>query len=308
MTLAEISDKNNTAVSKLVLGTAQFGMLYGLGQAGVKMMPQTTVFKILDKAWEMGIRTLDTAPEYGLAHHRIAEFFRSRKNKDFKIISKVKSFPLSTSKISFTDWFYNTYTNTLNVQTPIILLLHNQDDVKVPDKYERLNDLTKKGLIDGWGASIYSEDAALDCIKNRSCSTIQLPFGPLNQGFNKAKLFAKFHQSGKIVQARSIFTQGLIFRNSDNFSRENFNLTLALQKIDEICGSLGQTRMQFAVNLVSEHEAINQIIVGVDKLDQLDELIVNNFAKAPPNELLKLGQIISKIPNKLVRPELWRTK
>ena len=50
-------------LQKIVLGTAQFGMDYGI--ANVSGQPtKSEVFKILEMAWHHGIRIFDTAPGY----------------------------------------------------------------------------------------------------------------------------------------------------------------------------------------------------------------------------------------------------
>ena len=50
-------------VEKMVLGTAQFGMDYGIANLSGKPS-KMEVFKILDLAWEKGVRSFDTAPGY----------------------------------------------------------------------------------------------------------------------------------------------------------------------------------------------------------------------------------------------------
>mgnify|MGYP001238357958 CR=1 FL=1 len=77
--------------SKVILGTVQLGMPYGLGLWKNEMMPEATAFSILDAAWNGGITTLDTSSNYGVAEERIAKFMRLNPSKNFDLISKVKS-------------------------------------------------------------------------------------------------------------------------------------------------------------------------------------------------------------------------
>ena len=60
-----ISSSTETLIDftdKIVLGTVQFGMDYGI--ANVSGQPTKSVFKILEIAWQHGIRSYDTAPSY----------------------------------------------------------------------------------------------------------------------------------------------------------------------------------------------------------------------------------------------------
>ena len=77
--------------SKIILGTVQLGMPYGLGPWKSELMPEVTAFSILDAAWDSGIRTLDTSSNYGVAEERISKFMRLNPSKNFDLISKVKS-------------------------------------------------------------------------------------------------------------------------------------------------------------------------------------------------------------------------
>ena len=51
-------------MNKIALGTVQFGLDYGVNNKRGKI-PADEVFRILDKAAEAGIDTLDTAHAYG---------------------------------------------------------------------------------------------------------------------------------------------------------------------------------------------------------------------------------------------------
>ena len=63
-------------VNKLILGTVQFGLEYGINN--LKGKPdKKTVFEILSYANNKGIKYLDTAELYGDAHNLIGEFHKS---------------------------------------------------------------------------------------------------------------------------------------------------------------------------------------------------------------------------------------
>ena len=54
----------SSITKKMVLGTAQFGMDYGIANVNGKPKHKQ-IFDILDIAWEKGVRRFDTAPDYG---------------------------------------------------------------------------------------------------------------------------------------------------------------------------------------------------------------------------------------------------
>ena len=70
--------------SKLILGTVQFGLNYGINNT-IGKMSEDKVFELLETAYDLGIRTLDTAEAYGNAHSVISNFHKQSK-KRFNII------------------------------------------------------------------------------------------------------------------------------------------------------------------------------------------------------------------------------
>ena len=82
---------------KLALGTAQFGMDYGINNKEGEIKKEG-VFSILELAHSKGIDALDTAYAYGNSEKKIGEFIKE-KNIKFKIISKLPPKCKSPEKI-----------------------------------------------------------------------------------------------------------------------------------------------------------------------------------------------------------------
>jgi aryl-alcohol dehydrogenase-like predicted oxidoreductase len=76
-------------MERLILGTVQFGLDYGINNAQGKPH-QEEVNNILNSAWQQGIRTLDTAYAYGNAEELIGQFHH-RQNQRFQINTKFTS-------------------------------------------------------------------------------------------------------------------------------------------------------------------------------------------------------------------------
>src|SRR5271157_1371330 len=72
--------------AKLVLGTANFGLTYGI--ANNRMLSEEEAFAILEKAVEVGVCRLDTARGYGDAEKVIDRFFRGH-GKVFDVVTKL---------------------------------------------------------------------------------------------------------------------------------------------------------------------------------------------------------------------------
>ena len=73
---------------KLALGTAQFGMSYGIANKKGKVEKEE-ITSILELAKEYEIDTLDTAKAYGKSEEYIGNYLKEHPNSSFKIITKL---------------------------------------------------------------------------------------------------------------------------------------------------------------------------------------------------------------------------
>ena len=72
----------------MVLGTAQFGMDYGIANVTGKPTKKE-VFNILSLAWEKGVRRFDTAPDYG-SEKVLGEFIKNGGlQNEAKVLTKI---------------------------------------------------------------------------------------------------------------------------------------------------------------------------------------------------------------------------
>ena len=74
-------------LDKVILGTAQLGMNYGINNYG--RLSKDRVYEILNYAYDNDIRLLDTAEVYGNALQLIGSFLKANPQKRFQIISNV---------------------------------------------------------------------------------------------------------------------------------------------------------------------------------------------------------------------------
>ena len=296
--------------SRIILGTVQFGLPYGNGEWEFSLMPKEKVFAILDKAWAMGIKTLDTSPDYGFAEQRIAQYLSDNPSKHFNIISKIKSIPQSKSEIcnAFKNWFANCpYLKSSNLNS-LSVLLHNENHIYDNNIVEHLNELKFAKKVTNWGASIYKTDAAKRALATHGCSIVELPFGFLNQQIKREGFFDENMPSNKKIIARSIFTKGALFRIPNELANSSKDYSKVLHELkiylNEVNIGIGQFGIMFALS----QPKIKNVVVGVDDIEQLSELsIPNNFSilDRMPVEVKKFAENLDGV---LSRPENWPNK
>ncbi len=292
--------------SSFILGTVQLGMQYGLGQWKNETMPEEVAFSILNKAWEYGFNTLDTSPNYGKANFRIKKFMKLYPEKKFHIILKIKN-------ISQRDNTFKSLLKTIKEENffeleacqTLTVLLHNENDIYNNLITDQLNDLLRKGHINDWGISIYSSKVIERVIEFPECKIIQLPFSVLNQSMFNNGTIEKLNKLNKIILARSIFTQGLLFEKN----LENKNLVKEVNNtinyLLNYSHSINQSLSQIASRFILSFEEINSIVIGFDNVQQIKDFHLIEHSRLEKNNISKIINLGKLIPKNSVSPEKW---
>ena len=160
---------------KIALGTAQFGMDYGISN----LKGQTSfdeVKKIIEFSRNIGIKKIDTAKNYGETEKIIGEVGI----KDFKIITKLPKISSNEfNPIFFVDNQIQDSMTKMKISKIDTLLLHNARDLLSASGkkiYYKILELKKVGVIDKFGISVYEKDEIDQLHKNFNFDVIQIPF------------------------------------------------------------------------------------------------------------------------------------
>lgn len=285
--------------NKLILGTAQFGLNYGINNTKGKP-EKNTVFKILSSAYENGIRYLDTADVYGNAHDLIGEFHELNPSNKFQIITK---FPHDLE--DSLDQKINTYLNQLNVETLNAILFHSFDSYL--KHKEQLGDILniKSKKFKNLGVSVYTNDQVNKVIDDINIDIIQIPFNLFENLNIKGKLLEKAKAKNKIVHTRSAFLQGLFFMKKDNSNTIRIKLENQLDVINDISLKSSISIGSIALNYCLLQPTIDGVLIGVDSLEQLEENILFSMQTIPTKYLEQINSI--KIDNvELLNPSMWK--
>jgi aryl-alcohol dehydrogenase-like predicted oxidoreductase len=281
--------------SKLILGTVQFGLNYGINNTQGKPAKEN-VFKILSYAYEKGIRYLDTAELYGDAHNLIGEYHRLNPDKKFDIITK---FPHNFD--GELDSKINIYLNQLNVNNLSAILFHSFDSYKLHKSLIRC----KLNGVEKIGVSIYTNEQMDAVIDDVNVDLIQLPFNLFDNLNLRGELMKKAKAKNKIVHTRSAFLQGLFFMKKGN----PFKIAVQLKKELEFIANLSERNFtsvgSLALNYCLNQSDIDGVLIGVDSLEQLKE----NIAFSKKYESLPYLNEVNAINIEnieLLNPSLWK--
>ena len=282
----------------IILGTVQFGLNYGINNTRGKISIQE-VHRILDFAYYKGITTLDTASGYGDSEEIIGDYLVSNPNKKFDLITKVNS-----SEISLEKQLYKSL-QKLKVDKVEVLMLHSFD---LYEKFKsQLNTFCQKNkgkLFNELGVSVYTNEElgviSLDPIIDR----IQTPFNLLDNELKRGDTYTEIKSKGKVIDTRSVFLQGLFFKNTNTMPANLEPLREPLEKLKRIAASESLSIEELAIGYASSMNFIDNILIGVDSLDQLKKnmnVLLNSISK----ELVDEINSISIQNRNLLNPSLW---
>lgn len=288
---------------RAILGTAQFGMAYGLGNWKQSLIPESDTFNVLERAWALGVRTLDTSPDYGLAERRIQTFLEDNPRRQFKIITKLKIKDMNNVEAEYENWLKKSIIMA-NKDIKKCVLIHNHAGIKSDFIIEKLDCLRAQRKIDEWGFSIYSPSLVPDILRRPGCEVVQLPYSILNPQVEMYDAMQTLSMNGRKVHARSIFTQGLIFkkRNGDAEPKELTEFRLNLLRYSE---DMGIPVSAIALQFIDQTDWIDSFLIGADSVDQLDCLTRGYNCSRVSQVIEKLRILALKIPIDSVSPQTW---
>ncbi|MBT8491193.1 MAG: aldo/keto reductase, partial [Deltaproteobacteria bacterium] len=178
-------------MKRLVLGTAQLGMNYGIANRTGQPDSKTSE-SIIKTAWDFGIREFDTAQAYGKSEQVLGHCLSSLGITDKALVTS-KTHPdldhLDSKKMRMA---LETSLNNLNCDHLNGYLLHTEE---LLDKWDKglgeilVRFVEKDRLVKNIGVSVYSPDRAIQALENKHISIVQVPSNILDRRFEDASVF-----------------------------------------------------------------------------------------------------------------------
>ena len=262
---------------KLGLGTAQFGLPYGIANPKRKVSARE-VEKILALARSRDIDLLDTAVGYGTSEQVLGKILKS--TEVFKIVTKIAPLRVEAVGHRHLGRITRDFEESLKrLQRKNIygLLVHHSDDLLVPggDRiYDRLADWRAEGRVSKIGISVYSGQHIDRILARFPVDLIQLPISVLDQRLIRSGHLSLLKSKGVKIHARSAFLQGLLLmppENVDPFFKPIHEKLVAFHRAARDCGV---STVELALQFLRQRAEIDRVIVGVISAAQLEEVAV----------------------------------
>ena len=257
---------------KLALGTAQFGLHYGIantnGQVTEKMAK-----KILCRAKAAGINTLDTAIAYGDSERCLGEVGVV----DWRVITKLPAIPDECRDVAgWVNEQFNDSLNRIRVDNIAVLMLHRPMQLLESSGqklWSTMQVLKFKGLVEKIGFSIY-DPIELDQLWNQfRPDIIQAPYNILDTRLKTSGWLGRLRDNSIEVHTRSVFLQGLLLMDSDQRPAKFNKWRVLWDQWDQWLVEHQFTPIEACLSFVLLESAIDFSIIGVDTVIQLENIL-----------------------------------
>jgi aryl-alcohol dehydrogenase-like predicted oxidoreductase len=282
--------------NRLTLGTAQFGFRYGVTNSEGKMCLDE-INRVMDHCFENGVDTLDTAQSYGNSEEILGNFHKNRFNLNTKIVYHVvksvdkdlrKKLDISLKKLNL-DHLHTLYVH--NGDQLLHDVLRRDAAVKI------LKSFKESGLVSNLGLSLYEPPEQDDIfLSNFDC--IQVNYNLLDGRYcnHFANLKARY---GLIIQARSVFLQGLLLSNPDALPYKFRKWRNVFKDFHNHLNCDDHVKAKSILLETLNKEFIDTAVFGVTSLVQLKQILQPDVA------VKKCVEIIASFDDELLDPRNW---
>lgn len=300
-----------TQKNKLVLGTVQLGMKYGLHNTHGQPTGGES-FSILDTAFAAGIDTFDTAWAYGTAEDVLGAWIQERSLAGkVRIISKMKphalnDYPDGTKAADVVRTELEKSLARLGVEYLDGYLFHSPHYIYLKHMIEGLQKAKTAGLVKHIGVSTYDEAEALQAVE-LGVNYVQVPYNAFDQRLDKTEFFDLAKKNKVTVFARSPFLQGLLLMQPDTLTEHLASLRPQLEQFIAIAIRHNLTQIEAALRFVDSMCRADHIVFGVDTLAQLTEAIRIKASETDNGWIAEMRNAFKDLNRGAINPSLWST-
>jgi aryl-alcohol dehydrogenase-like predicted oxidoreductase len=286
-------------MSRIILGTANFGNRYGVANKG-KLLSKGESELILNWAQKNGINHFDSALSYGDS----SEILRSHIDHSYEpeIDTKLDEKTCQSGKLIVET--VKSILHNLGVPQLSVLYLHREELLQGPLASEislGLKEVLKLGFAKKIGVSVYSESAVLSCKEALpELSVFQVPENICDRRLASSQAVKNMALDGNSFMVRSIFLQGLLLMKPNLIPEHLRSSSTSIQELITFARNNSITVMELCLAYAKSISWANGIVVGVAALDQLIE--IQKSSSLLPE---RWETSISTLPVEILDPRKW---
>lgn len=252
-----------------MLGTAQFGLAYGIAGATAPVSP-SQIARILDCAAHAGIRLIDTAQAYGDIESRLRTLLPT--STDWRITTKI-SVP---EVIGHPDGLCEHLRASVRrarqhcAEHLDAVMLHDATLLETPNAVSDWQLFVELCGDARAGVSLYAADLLEDlCARFQGLRQAQLPGSALDQ---RAARCSTRH-GPPTLHLRSAFLQGLLLMPPELARSRLPAAASCIDRWHDWCAARQLSPLAAALSIVKGFANVTACVVGVDSVKQLEDIV-----------------------------------
>jgi aryl-alcohol dehydrogenase-like predicted oxidoreductase len=257
---------------QLALGTAQFGLDYGITNTRGRV-PAEEAAALLQQAWDVGVRLVDTATAYGNSEEVLGAAMRD----SWRVVTKtlpLRSGAIDAAAVERVDAaFVQSRQRLGRIDT---LLVHHAQDLLAPggeQLYAWLQMQKNHGQAWRIGASVYDGDEVAALLDRYALDVVQLPANIADQRLLADGSVERLHAAGVEIHVRSLFLQGVLLA-APAFAVERFPAQREwLEAFHAECAKRNVTPQQACFGFFKSCASFTAAVVGVSGASELAQLL-----------------------------------
>jgi aryl-alcohol dehydrogenase-like predicted oxidoreductase len=285
-------------LSRLALGTAQFGLDYGISNKLGKI-PRNRAFEILDFAAAHGIDMLDTAAAYGDSETVLGEYTLEHRS-GFEVVSKLPAGGGNGGALEGS-------LAKLKRGSLYGYLIHDFGSfLAKPEIWADLLRKKDRGLVRKIGFSLYHpRDIGVLDDKRIVPDLLQFPYSLFDQRFEA--LLGPIKARGIEIHIRSVFLQGLVFKKPEELKGRFAILRPKSIALHALARRTGVPVSALALGFVLSDPRIDKVIIGVESLDNLKENLDGLGHAAAVRSVYQELKALREDDENIILPFLWES-
>jgi len=285
--------------NRLALGTAQFGLRYGITNA-TGQITRDAGAAILAHARANEIDMLDTAIDYGDSEQRLGEIGIDGWN----VVTKLPAIPHGCPDVgAWSQTLVSDSLSRLGIPRLHGLLLHRPTELLGEfgkGLTRALQQLKRDGLVAKIGVSIY-EPAELDALWTHvPLDIIQAPMSVFDRRMHTSGWLDTVQRHGVELHTRSTFLQGLLLVDAKNLPPQFARWRSLWDRWTCWLEAQGVTPLEMCLGYALSHRSVDRVVVGLDSLTHLQQIISSARTSVPnPPDFLMSDDL------DLINPSRW---
>jgi aryl-alcohol dehydrogenase-like predicted oxidoreductase len=292
-------------LTPLTLGAAAIGQSYGIANPA-ETMSNRSAWSVLDRCWEAGIRSIDTAAAYGDAEDRIGRWRADRAVTPVVISKAPPLVDVPDDEVAGAlDRFIDASRSKLGVTAIDGYLLHDACDWRRAPVRAALQAAKTQGGVRAVGVSGYDANEMLDLLAIDCFDMLQIPLSIFDRRAEASGLLDRTRNLGVVVFARSVFLQGLLFLDPADLAPAFRPAAPPLAKLRALAAEAGCDLTAIAIRAAAETHGVASVVVGLYSAAQVDQAVAALIAPVEKEVIAEAVAIAGTIPADLRDPRRW---